>query len=170
MIIIIGSLKSMSSDAMILASTSVTSDVMRDITSPFFASVKYPMGSDTTLSYNCCRKSRSTPVRMGIMKNDAMYVHRHFSPVITTKNSPSTNSTQPAPLTLICSPNHQYRLFFSASAMTLTSSVHAKGMYAATPALIPNNMCSTGIMAANENNDKMVLSRLKKMLSATLPL
>ena len=48
--IMIGSLKSISSADMIDASTSLTSLVMRDITSPLLASVKYPIGSESILS------------------------------------------------------------------------------------------------------------------------
>ena len=63
-----GSLNSISNVDMILASTSFTSLVMRDMTSPLRSSVKKPIGKLTTFLYNCARKSRSTPVRIGTMK------------------------------------------------------------------------------------------------------
>ena len=66
--IMIGSLKSISKVDIILASTSFTSFVIRDITSPLRSSVKKPIGKLTTFLYNCARRSRKTPVRIGTIK------------------------------------------------------------------------------------------------------
>ena len=66
--IMIGSLKSISRADMIDASTSPTSFVMREMTSPRRASVKYPIGRERTLLYSSCLRSRRTPVRIGTIK------------------------------------------------------------------------------------------------------
>ena len=58
---------SMSSEVTMEFSTSVTSLVMRAMISPFFSFEKKPKGKETTLSYIIVRKSRTIPVRKGMM-------------------------------------------------------------------------------------------------------
>ena len=69
--IMMGFLNIMSRLAMMEFSTSVTSPLMRAITSPLRSLLKKPMGSDTILAYILLRRSRTTPVRIVIMLNAA---------------------------------------------------------------------------------------------------